>query len=234
MHEKKVKEYEYVNKPNKSAVKHKALLYFVFFNSDFHQSIQLFNFLSSELVGFNELVQIKRHLFAMSDVLNRSTFTRITGGCVGEGLEITGSDLDFMFYNVSHRVEEFSNQTNYIIKMNTNDSKTGYTRLIVYDADLHNLFVKNGDSFYLLSNLYQEHFKSYIHIPCLSDINLESQIDVRATICLHCAKWVTIGKNRITRSRSSWPDCDLKSSVVEQGVLVIPSEAIDYRYKEIE
>jgi hypothetical protein len=45
---------------------------------------------------------------------------------------------------------------------------------------------------------------------------------VDVTFTLHSRQWISIANQWVTRSNSSWPSSDVKSQIIDHGVLVVP------------
>lgn len=75
---------------------------------------------------------------------------------------------------------------------------------------------------YFFSNMtikqrFSNKFCPIIHGPCLSD--REGIFDYAN--CLHCRSWITPANQWIKRANNSWPGCDVKQSIINQGVLFV-------------
>ncbi|CAG2252694.1 unnamed protein product [Mytilus edulis] len=97
-------------------------------------SLALYRYLCHNIVGTEEHVNTIRLMNTMRDNLSSSkSFTCITSGSYGEGLEMRGSDLDIMQVNKSIKVNadkqtDFNPSITYL-SMDTDDVKPGFTQL---------------------------------------------------------------------------------------------------------
>ncbi|XP_063416266.1 uncharacterized protein LOC134697909 [Mytilus trossulus] len=169
---------------------------------------------------------------AVKDRLTRNKiYTDITSGSFGEGLEMRGSDYDFMQVDKSIEVyvkkPPFKPNITYV-SMDTDDIKPCYSLLRLehisdYYKPLHvpNCEELNG-KYYLSSALFKHGLLSSgypkVHGPCLT--NETGLLDLAAS--LHCKNWIAPALQWITRSSNEWPSHNIKQSIIEHGVLFVP------------
>ncbi|CAG2196226.1 unnamed protein product [Mytilus edulis] len=97
-------------------------------------SLALYHYLCHNIVGTEEHVKTIRLMNTVRDNLSSSkSFTCITSGSYGEGLEMRGSDLDIMQVIKSIKVDadkqpDFNPSITYL-SMDTDDVKPGFTQL---------------------------------------------------------------------------------------------------------
>ncbi|XP_076071840.1 uncharacterized protein LOC143043408 [Mytilus galloprovincialis] len=162
----------------------------------------------------------------------------ITSGSFGEGLDMSGSDLDLMFvtakdievYENDEDIKTDNNSSDVILSMETDDVKAGFAQLLVKHVKHTNpqnpckYFEELNGKHYLSSALYKQYqlantcSNSVIHGPCISD--KEGMYDKAK--CLHCRTWTSQASQWITRSNSSWPSYNVKQSIIKHGVLFVP------------
>ncbi|XP_076070766.1 uncharacterized protein LOC143042367 [Mytilus galloprovincialis] len=155
----------------------------------------------------------------------------ITSGSFGEGIELRGSDLDIMEVNTLNEIyaDEKPRLKKHVtyFRMETDDVKPGFTQLILEEnvnkhvSEICELF--NGKH-YLSSSLCKQQLLGFnsgfniIHGPCLSDEN--GVVDI--ALCFHCKTWIPQASQWISRSNNSWPNHDVKQSIINHGVLFVP------------
>ncbi|XP_076086271.1 uncharacterized protein LOC143056944 isoform X2 [Mytilus galloprovincialis] len=105
----------------------------------------LYRYLCQNIVGTEDHVKTIRLMNAMRDNLQSDkSFTWITSGSYGEGLEMRGSDLDIMQVRKSIQVNadkqpDFNPSITYL-SMDTDDVKPGFTQLrLEYSRDQYDL-----------------------------------------------------------------------------------------------
>jgi tetratricopeptide (TPR) repeat protein len=157
---------------------------------------------------------------------------RITSGSGGEGLDMKGSDIDIMYVYKDVNVYEDINSTRLkwaetCVAMEMDDTKLGFSRLRLLNCN--NYFIlpickQVGNDLYLSSQLCTSMFlgkckrANTVHGPCLSD--KDGCIDI--ALALQSRQWISIANQWITRSNCSWPSSDVKSQIIEHGVLFVP------------
>ncbi|XP_071147878.1 uncharacterized protein [Mytilus edulis] len=164
------------------------------------------------------------------------SWTCITSGSYGEGLEMRGSDLDVMQVIKSINVNadkqpDFDPSITYL-SMDTDDVKHGFTQLrLEYSRDqyIFECCEEHNGKHYFSSALYKENFllcgdkdkqihRFDVHGPCITD--KKGVFDF--ALSLHCKTWISSAVNWITRSSSSWPSHNVKQSIINHGVLFVP------------
>ncbi|XP_071147885.1 uncharacterized protein [Mytilus edulis] len=195
-------------------------------------SLALYNYLCHNIVGTEEHVNTIRLMNAIRDNFSSSkSFTWITSGSYGEGLEMRGSDLDIMDVDKSIQVNadkqpDFDTSITYL-SMDTDDVKPGFTLLkLEYSRD--HFFLEcceeHNGKHYFSSALYKGNILLFgdkgnqIHGPCITD----KKRDLDFALSLHCKTWISSAVNWITRSGSSWPSHNVTQSIINHGVLFVP------------
>jgi hypothetical protein len=75
----------------------------------------------------------------------------------------------------------------------------------------------------------------HTYYECFKDVNVYKGSDVFYGLCLsdkdgyvdviftlHSRQWISIANQWVTRSNSSWPSSDVKSQIIDNGVLFVP------------
>ncbi|VDI01675.1 cyclic GMP-AMP synthase [Mytilus galloprovincialis] len=201
-------------------------------------SIKLYQYLCN-VVGSEEVVNTRRKIFCSIDSFCRnSSYIIVSSGSKAEGIDFIGSDYDqndclsilsctvcqfCRVYDSTNNVSTFTDEIPII--MDINDTKPEFTKLRLYDmSDLPDTYlfceIKEGDA-YFSSKLYREYglIDDYvIHGPCTSTANGTHDF----ANSFRCKEWIRPAQHWIHRSRSSWPDNNLVTSVVQYGVLFVP------------
>ncbi|XP_071147332.1 uncharacterized protein [Mytilus edulis] len=195
-------------------------------------SLALYNYLCQNIVGTEEHVKTVRLMNTVRDNLSSSkSFTCITSGSYGEGLEMRGSDLDIMqvikYIKVNaDKQPDFDPSITYL-SMDTDDVKPGFTQLrLEYSRNQYNLECceEHNGKRYFSSALHKGKFLVFgdkgkqIHGPCIT--NKKGDLDY--ALSLHCKTWIPSAVNWMTRSSSSWPSHNVKQSIINHGVLFVP------------
>ncbi|VDI64267.1 Hypothetical predicted protein [Mytilus galloprovincialis] len=175
------------------------------------------------IVGTEEEVRTIR---MMNNIRDNVVYSNITSGSFGEGIEMQGSDLDMMLVVPSIICEDKnfpSNPDKLCLSIKTEDTQPGYTtlRLVQMKNPKNDQYFEEIDGeFYLLNIPFKQPFSilQIVHGPCMSD--KEGLHDV--ALCLHCKSWITPAMQWITRPNNSWPDNDVKASIVQHGTLFVP------------
>jgi tetratricopeptide (TPR) repeat protein len=169
----------------------------------------------------------------MGDNLYHSKiYSQITSGSSGEGLEMKGSDIDIMFVLKDINVYEDINSARLnsaetCVAMEMDDTKLGFSRLRLIHCNnigILKICKQVGNDLYLSSQLCTSMFlgknkgRLIIHGPCLSD--KDGYMDI--ALALQSRQWISIANQWITRSNCSWPSSDVKSNIIEHGVLFVP------------
>jgi tetratricopeptide (TPR) repeat protein len=166
------------------------------------------------------------------NLFHNEVFSKITSGSSGEGLDMKGSDLDIMFVFKDVNVYEDINSTRLkwaetCVAMEMDDTKLGFSRLRLLHCN--NNFILGmckqvGNDLYLSSQLCTSMFlgkykgSDIVHGPCLSD--KDGYVDM--ALALQSRQWISIANQWITRYNCSWPRSDVKSHIIEHGVLFVP------------
>ncbi|XP_071147368.1 uncharacterized protein [Mytilus edulis] len=159
------------------------------------------------------------------------SFTWITSGSYGEGLEMRGSDLDIMQVRKSIQVNadkqpDFNPSITYL-SMDTDDVKPGFTQLrLEYSRDQYDLECceEHNGKHYFSSALWKGNVLLFgdkgrqIQGPCITDKT--GVLDF--AFSLHCKTWTPSAVNWITRSSNSWPCHNVTQSIINHGVIFVP------------
>ncbi|XP_071147330.1 uncharacterized protein [Mytilus edulis] len=195
-------------------------------------SLALYDYMCHNIVGTEEHVKTIRLMNTMRDNFSSSkSFTIITSGSYGEGLEMRGSDLDIMqvrnYIQVNaDKQPDFDTNTTYL-SMDTDDVKPGFTQLrLEYSRRQYDLQCceEHNGKHYISSALYKGNILLFgdkgriIHGPCLTN----KRGDIDFALSLHCKTWISSAENWITRSGSSWPSHNVTQSIINHGVLFVP------------
>ena len=192
-------------------------------------SLSLYQFVCRHIVGSEETVKTKRTFNRFRDSLSHNEdFTRITSGSFGEGLEMSGSDLDIMdvvsyvrVYEDINKVRLNSRETSFVMDMD--NCKLGFTHLRLVQCN-HAIILQwckqLGNYIYLSNELVKTFVIStpqppdilkHVHGPCVSD-----QYDiVDYALCFHSRQWILPAHKRVTRPITSWPTYELKSKITD-------------------
>ena len=119
------------------------------------------------------------------------------------------------------------NSTETCVAMEMDDTKLGFTHLRLLHCN-NNFILKICEQveieLYLSSQLCKSMFmgtskvSDMVHWPRLSDKN--DVLDLALT--LHSRQWTSIANQWVTRSNGSWPSSDVKSQIIDHGVLFVP------------
>jgi hypothetical protein len=199
-------------------------------------SLPFNNFLCDEF-GSPEVVKTRRLFYtAMDRIMESPVLTQITSGSIGEGLDMTGSDLDVMYVNNDITVIE-STSTNINIKpytfvMHSDLTKPGFTQLklcsFMYEDGVEIFCEQCGLDYFMSSERTKlwllgsvretvNRGLKVIHGPCVADEN--EQYDV--VYSLRCKSWISQVNGWLHRSRM-WPSADIVSTIESYGVLLVP------------
>ncbi|XP_052077026.1 uncharacterized protein LOC127715048 isoform X2 [Mytilus californianus] len=194
------------------------------------ESIALYHYLRQNVVGTEKHVRTIRLMNNVRDNLqSNTTWTFITSGSFGDGLQTRGSDIDLMgvlkLIEVCEDAQTYFNANRIHFSMEVEDTQPGFAKLrLVHSNDksiLKDCYDINGN-FYFSNLLFKQNFAtdifSTIHGPCMSD---KAGVYDFAS-CLHCKLWITPAKQWIGRSNKSWPRYDIKQAIVKHGVLFVP------------
>ena len=208
----------------------------------------MYQFLCHHIVGSEETVKTKRTFISIKDNLVCSkTFIKITSGSFGEGLEMKGSDIDIMHvvpyahvYEDINKVRFNSRETSFVMDMD--DCKLGFTQLQLVqcnDPYIVQMCKQVGNSFYLSNELLKFNYMeqigqpTIIHGPCVSDMDGDNDL----ALCFHSREWISPAHKWIKRPNSSWPSSEIKSKVIDHGILFVPigckgskNENIEWRF----
>ncbi|CAC5400859.1 unnamed protein product [Mytilus coruscus] len=140
-----------------------VILYFLFLpvNSSLDLSICLYDYLCQNIVGSEDYVKLIRLMNASSDQINSDkSYTYITSGSFGEGLELKESDLDVMI--VEHdldvtgqmKLNDYRSDKNYF-SSDIDDVKPGfaYLRLMKGNTTRNNLLCRVVEGQLFLSSV---------------------------------------------------------------------------------
>ena len=142
----------------------------------------MYKFVCRHIVGSEETVKTKRIFNTITDDLSViEKLFQITSGSFGEGLEMSGSDIDLMFvipnihvYEDINKVRLNSRETSFV--MDIDDCKLGFTNLRLVqcnNAYMLECCKQIGNSFYFSNELLktklmtqQEFGTFHVHGPC--------------------------------------------------------------------
>ena len=212
-------------------------------------SLSLYKFVCRHIVGSEETVKTKRIFNTITDDLSViEKLFQITSGSFGEGLEMSGSDIDLMFvipnihvYEDINKVRLNSRETSFV--MDIDDCKLGFTNLRLVqcnNAYMLECCKQIGNSFYFSNELLktklmtqQEFGTFHVHGPCLS--NEDDTVDF--AVCFHSRQWISPAHKWVRRNNTSWPSSELKSKIIDHGTLFVPigckgskNEDIEWRF----
>ena len=199
-------------------------------------SLSLYQFACRHIVGSEETVNTKRMFITIRDNLSiNENYIKITSGSFGEGLEMSGSDIDMMYvtsyvhvYEDINKVRFNSTETAFVMDMD--DCTLGFTHLRLVQCNHHIILQwckQIGDSSYLSNELLKTHILSkseqyggslHIHGPCVSD--KDDGLDY--AVCFHSGEWISPAHKWVTRPSTSWPSSELKSKIIDHGILFVP------------
>ncbi|CAC5419509.1 unnamed protein product [Mytilus coruscus] len=167
----------------------------------------MYRYMCQYIVGTEDHVNRIRVMNAVRDnVAGTKMLTFITSGSYGEGLDMRGSDYDYMMVNKNYEVcedvnSDFNPNTTCFL-METDDVKPGFTRLRLrlYRHEILNRCEEHNGNVYFSSALFKQFYLTpsltKIHGPCVTN---EKQTFDGAT-CVHCKTWVSSAIQWITRS----------------------------------
>ena len=183
------------------------------------------------VIGIEETVKTMRMFNTIMDnMFHDEIYIQITSGSRGEGLEMKGSDIDIMLVfkdvNVYENVNTARlNSAETCVAMEMDDSKIGFSQLRLIHCNNESISewcTNIGNDLYLSSQLCKSRFASrladVVHGPCLSD--KYGYVDLALT--LHSRQWISIANEWVTRSNCAWPSSDIKSQIIDHGVLFVP------------
>lgn len=198
-------------------------------------SLKLYILLNQNIVGSEKYVRTVRKILAIKDRLisaGENTWSYITSGSRGEGLDIGGSDLDIMFVDKFISVSEteptyFRPEMSYF-RAEPDNVKLGFVHLRLIHSNNANVF-ELCDFFendYFLSNiLFKEaimhklnEINAKIHGPCCSDE--DGAMDYAR--CVHNPKFCSYAMQWVYRPNNGWPSDDIKQHIIKHGILFVP------------
>ncbi|VDI47791.1 Hypothetical predicted protein [Mytilus galloprovincialis] len=194
-------------------------------------SLALYRYLCQNIVGTENYVKTIRQLNAVrDDVMSTKSTAHIVSGSFGEGLEMRGSDLDVM--TIEKLIEVYADENTRLnpnklyFRMETDDVEPGFTRLLLEKVSIRFLkyYEELNGKYYFSSAIFKQRFLDtsgtamMIHGPCLTDTR--GYLD--KCICLQCKTWISQASQWITRSNNAWPSYNVKQSIINQGVLIVP------------
>ena len=211
-------------------------------------SLSLYQFLCHHIVGSEETVKTKRTFNTIRDNMSvNEMLIQITSGSFGEGLEMEGSDVDIMYvvrdvyvYEDINKVRFNSRETSFVMDMD--DCKLGFTQLRLVQCDHTNILQlckQVGNYVYFSNELLKFNFMeqmgplAIIHGPCVSAIDGNHDF----ALCFHSREWISPAHKWIKRPNSSWPSSEIKSKIIDHGILFVPigckgskNEDIEWRF----
>jgi tetratricopeptide (TPR) repeat protein len=82
----------------------------------------------------------------------------------------------------------------------------------------------------LISRSHQLGGSHHVHGPCLSDKD-----DIFDTaLCFHSRQWISPAHKWVTRPNTSWPSSELKSKIIDHGILFVPIGCKGSKNEDIE
>jgi hypothetical protein len=180
-------------------------------------SLSLYQLACRHIVGSEETVNTKRMFITIRDNLSiNEHYIKITSGSFGEGLEMSGSDIDMMYvtsyvhvYEDINKVRFNSTETAFVMDMD--DCTLGFTHLRLVQCN-HPIILQwckqIGDSSYLSNELLKTNILSkseqyggshHIHGPCVSD--KDDVLDY--AVCFHSGEWISPAHKWVTRPSTS-------------------------------
>ena len=214
-------------------------------------SLSLYQFVCRHIVGSEETVKTKRVFNTICDnLISNDRFIIITSGSFGEGLEMSGSDIDMMFvcslvrvYEDINNIRLNSRETSFVMDMD--NCKLGFTHLRLVQCNHAYILPwckQLGNYIYLSNELLKTALISrsqrpdvlyHIHGPCVSD--QDDKFD--NALCFHSKQWISPAHKWVTRPNTSWPSSELKSNIIDHGTLFVPigckgskNEDIEWRF----
>ncbi|XP_062604735.1 uncharacterized protein LOC134266526, partial [Saccostrea cucullata] len=191
--------------------------------------------------GTSQLVAMRRDLTDFNELMFQKLSTgtqlrRMLSGSYKEGIRMSGSDMDFMFWNKNEQVIWDLSQTRYynmpsqtLLLADTSESPPGFTllQLLTPRTNVHILLacVKINDRLYISSSIYKMiTFSSAlpdftIHGPCVSG-NVGG-MDVDDAHCFASAFWPKSASSWVERCHS-WPHPQVVRHVVKHGCHFVP------------
>ncbi|XP_063416234.1 uncharacterized protein LOC134697878 [Mytilus trossulus] len=205
-------------------------------------SMGLYRYMCQEIIGTEDQVKTIRMMNNIRDNLTSSkSRITITSGSFGEGLEMTGSDLDQMSVNTGIEASEDTNilfnvHTSYFTTV-SDDASPSFTKLRLLHSNGQSIYEdcdKIGQDYYLsnvsVKQAYSNEIFSTVHGPCVTD--KKGLCDF--AICFRSKSWITPANQWITRSNNGWPDYDVKQDIVKHGVLFVPIGMKGSKNEELE
>ena len=215
-------------------------------------SLSLYKFVCRHIVGSEETVKTKRTFNTIRDnMCCNELIIEITSGSFGEGLEMSGSDIDRMYVLSQVRVYEdinkvpFNSTEETSFAMDMDDCNLGFTHLRLLQCNHPQILQcckQIGNDYYLSNELLKTYLilnsqrpgnPYHVHGPCLSD--KYNVIDY--AICFHSRQWISPAYKWVTRPNTSWPSSELKSNIIDHGILFVPigckgskNEDIEWRF----
>lgn len=221
-------------------------------STDTRLSRKIYDFFCQKM-GTPEIVRARRLAHRIQEIANvLGPWQIISSGSRPEGIDLEGSDSDFMFLESLPRVfqtedEASANDDEYIVPivMDTTDTKPCFAKLKVVNIPrdrkdmnetLYQSTIQLGEYIFLSSKrsillrLSGLSSNFQLHGPCVSTI--DNKID--ATICIRCQKWISEAEPWIYRLRRGWPSLDLIAKCSMFGVLFVPIGCKGSPYEAIE
>ncbi|XP_063412295.1 uncharacterized protein LOC134695050 [Mytilus trossulus] len=213
-------------------------------------SVKLYHHLSDVVVGSEKAVKYRRYFYKCFD--ETSLFGQckvISSGSKAEGLDLPGSDMDYMFLAQGYMVEEkLGNTKEKHLVLDTDNALPGFALIKISDNSdfIGNINVIQTVDGQLLKNdiLKQSRFQVMNEAPSMFDMAkvlkldvqtlckvqgpaittaIEGAADVDFVYCLPCREWPSIAKRWLHRSRCfKWPSSDLITEAIHGGVLLVP------------
>ncbi|VDH98513.1 Hypothetical predicted protein [Mytilus galloprovincialis] len=200
------------------------------------ESLKFYKYLCQK-IGSEKVVKTRRLAYTIRDMGHGQKM--ISSGSIGEGLNLNGSDFDYMFIDPNFKVYQSESEVQSQCSKNplitdNEESHPCFTQLRPIDPNTmtvpFNYFQMNyrGNAVFS-SELFKLHYKNTaishipdlcfgkIHGPCIS--NQDETIDVAWS--LKCDKWINQAKPWISRPRTTWPSSEIISEIVSSGVLFV-------------
>ncbi|CAG2190508.1 unnamed protein product [Mytilus edulis] len=213
-------------------------------------SVKLYHHLSDVVVGSEKAVNYRRYFYKCFDETSLFGHCKvISSGSKAEGLDLPGSDMDYMFLPQGYMVEEkLGNTKEQHLVLDTDNALPGFALIKISDNSdfIGNINVIQTVDGQLLKNdiLKQSRFQVMNEAPSMFDLAkvlkldvqtlfkvqgpaittaIEGAADVDFVYCLPCREWPSIAKRWLHRSRCfKWPSSDLITEAIHEGVLLVP------------
>ena len=193
------------------------------------------------IVGSEMDIRIRQNaILIMDKIFNkvRTNVIKVSSGSLAEGLDLPGSDVDVMFVlktvQVIHSVQHMNRSLRCTTLLMEDDMEfPGFSRLKLipeddyeypctslkcFDETINGLFLSNISFIHNIIELTINE-KKYVHGPCLSDTDGETD----TVYCFHLHSWPRQAEQWIYRHRSGqWPPDIIIDNIVNYGCILVP------------